>query len=149
LISLRCESPENVTSVRDVHSLNEFPVIISTEHGTTIRESDGHFSKPPINFRWLSGENIISFRRRHSVKPLMMMIDRGKEIDSRVSFDRKVLSSVSCKTESASNATRFIEHELKLLESRIVTPPEIMTDPNSSSQTRFEFPADCESLEEF
>jgi hypothetical protein len=77
------------------------------------------------------------------------MIDRGKEIDSRVSIDRNAFSSVSCKTESASPVTRFIERELKLLESRIITPPEIMADPNSSNQTRFGFPSDSENPEEF
>jgi hypothetical protein len=77
------------------------------------------------------------------------MIDRGNEIDSRVSFDRNIFSSVCSKTESASNVARFIELEFKLFESRILTPPEIMTDPNSSSQTTFGFPVDCENLEEF
>jgi hypothetical protein len=38
---------------------------------------------------------------------------------------------------------------LKLFDSTILTPPEIMTDPNSSSQTTFGFPGDCENLEEF
>jgi hypothetical protein len=45
-----------------------------------------------------------------------MMIDCGKDIGSRVSLDL--------------NVTRFIEQELKLLESTIRPPPEIMTDPS-------------------